>query len=169
MKAKFSSIVKALYERRINEADFLKQYFDGKAPSANYLKHLIEKAIAYKDADLVEESILLLDLLSFYNDSFLLLLCRLLKENWHMKHEDIAMLLKEIKSPQTIDYLYDATEMQFDYLDYDDTYQFAKKCIKALSAIGNEKAIDKLRLLAASRNLEIAKYAQKELRYLDKL
>lgn len=92
-------------------------------------------------------------------------MCELLKSHCHHKHEDIAMLLKELADYKTVDYLYEATELEFGYLSYDDTYQFARKCIKALSTIGNDNAINKLKLLANSRVTEIAGYAQKELRY----
>jgi len=169
MKSETSFLIKALYAGSINKEEFLKQYFDGKIPSENHVLHLIEQAISSKDASLVEEAIVLLYTGFFKMDSFLLFLCQLLKENWHTKHEDTAMLLKQIKSPQTVECLYDAVEIQFKYLEYDDTYQFARKCIKALSAIGNDNAVNKLKLLTYSKNIEIAGYAQKELRYIGML
>lgn len=75
------------------------------------------------------------------------------------------MLLKDIADPNTVDCLYKATELHFDYLEYDDTYQFARKCIKVLSKIGNDNAIDKLKSLSSSQTPEIAAYAKKELGY----
>ena len=70
-----------------------------------------------------------------------------------------------VADPATLDCLFKATELKFDYLDYDDTYQFARKCIKAIATIGTGNAIEKLKLLALSPTPEIAEYAKKELRY----
>ena len=93
------------------------------------------------------------------------ILIKLLQEDWHYKHEDIAMLLKKIKDPKTVEALYTAAKQKFDYLEYDDTFQFARKCIKALAAIGDDNAIEKLRLLKQSDNNVIKAYAEKELNY----
>ncbi len=70
-----------------------------------------------------------------------------------------------MKDPSTVDCLCKAAELHFEYLDYDDSYQFARKCIKALSAIDNEAAISKLQLLAQSSIPEVQQYAIKELKY----
>lgn len=134
-----------------------------------YILGMLETSYFNKDAEDLEYSLLLGFVLEIFNHDFAHILSKLIVEPWHYKHEDIAMLLKQIKSPQTVDSLYNATEMQFEYLGYDDTYQFARKCIKALSAIGDENATNKLRLLAASKTTEIAGYAQKEIRYMGKL
>jgi len=85
--------------------------------------------------------------------------------NWHQKHEDVAALLKGIKATESIDVLYKAALVQHDYLDYDDTYQLARKCIKALAVIDTAEAIEKLQLLAKHSIREIREYAQKELKY----
>ncbi|WP_288812118.1 MULTISPECIES: hypothetical protein [unclassified Sphingobacterium] len=46
-----------------------------------------------------------------------------------MKHEEIAFMLQSLADPKTVDSLYQASMLQFVYLDYDDTYQFTRKCI----------------------------------------
>lgn len=165
MRLEFNSLVKKLYSGNIDKEEFLKQYFKERILSENYIQHLIKQAISSKDDSLVEEAMVLLYTSHFKPESFSLLLCQLLTENWHTKHEDIAMLLKQVKSPETVNCLYNAAELRFDYLDYDDTCQFARKCIKALSTIENKNAIEKLKLLANSKNHVIAEYAKKELRY----
>jgi len=53
--------------------------------------------------------------------------------------------------------------MNFDYLDYDYTYQLARKSIRALAAVGNTDAINKLQILIKSDNLVISEYAKKDL------
>ena len=58
-------------------------------------------------------------------------LCKLLLEPWHFHHEDIAMVLKEMKDPATVNCLFEAAQLRLEYLEYDDTYQLARKCIKS--------------------------------------
>src|SRR5438132_695639 len=99
MKSKLRSLVKRLYAGNINEEEFLKEYFNGRLPSETHVLHLLEYAIVGKDGDLVEEAMVLLCTGYFKTDSFFILLCQLLTEDWHTKHEDIATLLKQIKSP----------------------------------------------------------------------
>lgn len=164
MKSEFNILVEKLYAGNIGKKEFLKEYFKGEEPNENYVLFLIDKAILRKDDALVQEAIVLLNTGIFKIDYFQTLLCQLLNKEWHTKHEDIVMLLKVIKSPKIIDCLYNATELQFAYLDYDDTNQFARKCIKVLSSIDNEMAIEKLKLLTNSKYPIIAEYARKELR-----
>lgn len=40
--------------------------------------------------------------------------------------------------------------MELDYLDYDDSYSLAVKCIWALGAIGTDNSRDRLKKLASS-------------------
>lgn len=87
----------------------------------------------------------------------------LLKDHKH--HEDIAVLLQQEKDPNTVENLFKAAELNFEYLSYDETHQFGRKCIKALSAIDNSNSIEKLILLSKSKNSLISKYAIKELDY----
>lgn len=61
-----------------------------------------------------------------------------------MKHEEIAFMMQSLADPKTVDSLYHACTLKFDYLDYDDTYQFARKCIKEISQINDADAINKL-------------------------
>jgi hypothetical protein len=88
-------------------------------------------------------------------------LCKLLLEPWHFHHEDIAMVLKEMKDPATVNCLFEAAQLRLEYLEYDDTYQLARKCIKALSSIDTDKAREKLEDLTHSEVVPIQEYAQK--------
>jgi hypothetical protein len=126
---------------------------------------LLNEAFENKDADLVEEAIYgFLDSEGFSN-KFSDIFCKLLQEDWHYRHEDIARILQGIKDPSTVDCLYNAVELQFDYLDYDDTYQFARKCIWALADIGTPGARAKLQQLTQSKNELVAGYALKRLNH----
>lgn len=165
MRPEFSSLVKKLYAGNISKEEFLERYFDGKVFSEISVLELLTQAISKKDGSLVSEVIVLLYTEYFKISSFLFPLCQLLDKNWHTNHEEIVTLLQQTKSSQIVDCLYNSTELQFDYLAYDDTYQFARKCIKALSAIADENAIKKLKILTSSKISVIANYAKKELNY----
>lgn len=165
MTTKINPLITSLYSREISTEEFIKKYFKDLPCTDEYVSNLIEKGIGNKSDILVEEAVVLLYTGVFSINLFTVKLCELLNYTWHTKHEDIAMLLENIAAPDTVDCLYKVVELKFDYLDYDDTYQFARKCVKALSRIGTEEAIDKLKMLTLSKTKEIAAYAIKELRY----
>jgi hypothetical protein len=91
------------------------------------------------------------------------LLCELLRTDWHFKHEDIASALQDIRDPSTVDVLYDAALKRHPYLDYDDAFALAVKCIWALHDIGTAAAKEKLVLLTQSDNEVIRRNASRRL------
>ena len=93
-------------------------------------------------------------------------LCDLILCDWHHSHENIASILRGQLDSTKGDSLFLAAQRKYAYLDYDDTYQFARKCIKALSAIGDNNAVNKLRSLSNNGNEFIEQYAIKELTYM---
>jgi len=163
MTPEIKSLIQLLALGKINEKEFLSVYFKNKIPNKEYCLELLKIGLNNSDAGTIEEALIVIAVTKFNDDIFSEILCTLISKDWHHSHEDIAMLLKDIKDPATVNCLYNATELQFEYLNYDDTFQFARKCIKALAAIGNEYAIDKLKLLANSKIQEISEYAKKEL------
>jgi len=165
MTEEIKSLIQLLALRKINEQEFLSTYFKGKQPNKEYCLKLLKDGLSNNETEKIEEALIVMSVANFNDDVFSEALCVLLSKDWHYSHEVIAMLLKNIKDPSTVNGLYYATELQFEYLNYDDTFQFARKCIKALAAIGNENAIDKLRLLTKSNIHIISEYAKKELRY----
>lgn len=163
MKLEKEKLFSLLYTRKISREEFIERYFADIPLREEYLISLLERAILEKNPELLGEVVVLLSCNYFNTGAFLLKLCDLLSVDWHIKHEDIAMMLQEAKDPHTIQCLYNAAELSFDYLEYDETYQFGRKCIKALSAINNDEAILKLKLLTKSSISMIAYYANKEL------
>jgi hypothetical protein len=150
----------------ITKDEFLKRFPADLTKENDYILFELLRAIDGKDEDVIEYAIKILHLEDFNgSDKYVDVFNRLLLVDWHERHEDIAALLKGISSPKSVDALYKAATVLYDYLDYDDTYQFARKCIKALSAINNAEAIGKLQVLAQYDIPEIAEYAEKELKY----
>jgi len=157
------SLLKRFYAREISIDQYVQMYYSGRSPTDDLLLETFANAIYKKDAYLVEDIVVLLSSKYFTNSKFTTSLCELLLVNWHFKHEDIVSLLANIKDPNSVNYLYEATKLSLGYLEFDDTYQLARKCIKALAVIASNRAIDKLRLISNSDIEVIAGYAKKEL------
>lgn len=153
-------------KKDITQETFLQGYFpNGIVAEEQYIEYL-ENVIDRKNAEEFDECLHII--LVVYNlRSFAKHLCALLTMDWHYNHEDIARFLADQKLPFTVRCLHTAATMTFGYLDYDDTYQFSRKCIKALAAIRNAEAIESLKQLAINSNQVIAGYARKELARLD--
>jgi hypothetical protein len=167
MNKRIDELLWSLSLDKISEQEFLKEYSKIIKTDVNdeYCINLLKKGLTNKDGDKIDEALTVASILGCFSEKFSEIFCELLKVDCHYEHENIAMLLKDFKDPSTVNCLFDATHLQFDYLDYDDNYQFARKCIKALADIDNEEAINKLHLLTQHDNPIIGDYAAKELRY----
>lgn len=72
-------------------------------------------------------------------------MCRLLIQDWHTSHENVARELKVFKYPDAVDYLFKAALTLHQYIGSD--YALGVKCIYALYEIGTDDAREKLQLL----------------------
>ena len=109
-----------------------------------------------KDSDLLE-NLLNLKNQKKYNTLHTEILCQLLKEVWHDRHEDIIMTLNDIKDTRSIDSIYEASL----YIpEWDDGRSLAKKCIWALRSINTFESIEKIKILANSNDLIIRETAK---------
>ena len=86
-----------------------------------------------------------------------------MEAQWHYKHEDIAQRLQHLKSPDAIECLYRTALTKFDYLDWDNSYSLARKCMWALGDINTDESKKKIELLAESEDEEIRAYAFEQL------
>lgn len=91
------------------------------------------------------------------------ILIDLLRSTAHQRHEEVARWLQDLRDPRSIDALYVTASTRYVYLEHDDSHALARKCTWALADIGTVEAREKLRLLAANADSEIAGYAQKRL------
>lgn len=123
----------------------------------------LKEARNYKDAEAVDLFIYLGAVISYDYKCCIDELNNLLIEPWHQKHEEIVRLLGFYKSEKSVDFLYKAAVFDFDYLDYDEDYVLADKCIRLLAKINNIKSVDKLNELSTSPNKIISKSARKQL------
>lgn len=151
----------------LTKENLLKKYPINLIEDKAYILSSLEYAYKNKNADDVGYTLSLLIFDADFNktDKYVEILCKLLYEDWHFSHEDIVSLLQGIKSPKSIDTLYKTALTEFEYLNYDDTYALARKCIHALGEINTEKAKEKLILLAQSNIPIIKEKAEKQLHY----
>ena len=91
------------------------------------------------------------------------LLAAALSMFWHTRHEYLALALQRAKDPQTVDALYAAALVNFEYIQYDKNCTLARKCTWALADIGTDAARARLEELARSSNSKICGYARKRL------
>lgn len=126
---------------------------------------LLKQAKDERDSDGAEYALLVGFKLGFKSDSSVVL-SELLTAPWHEKHEDIAIALRQLKAECSVDALYETALTKYDYLDYDDSYALAVKCIWALGTIGSQVATEKLKLLEKSENEIISEEAAKQLERL---
>jgi hypothetical protein len=91
-------------------------------------------------------------------------LCELVLEDWHEQHEDVVLVLQELRDGRAAESLYRAASMRFDHLDrWNNLREFQRKCTWALADIGSEDARAYLRELAHVDDEELAGYAQRRL------
>jgi hypothetical protein len=76
-------------------------------------------------------------------------LCQLLLETWHEKHEDILMTLEAIKDPASIPFIVESINVKLSYYVGND---IPRKAIWALRAINTPEAIKEIEKLTHSKD-----------------
>lgn len=131
-------------------------------PDEHNIITLLEQAQIQRDADAVE-TVLRVAFQCGLTPSLVPLLSELIVADWHLRHEDVALALEELRDPRSIDALAQAAVTSYSYLDYDENFGLARKCTWALARIGTPLAFQRLRELAHCSNQIIAGYAIKRL------
>lgn len=137
----------------LSKEEFLDQYPVDVAHNPLYVSDVLKQALCDKSPEDVEHALLLGFCFGFRHDC-IEVLCKLLNEDWHQKHEDITRILQEKRDPSCTDSLYRAATTRRLYLEYNDSSALAVKCVWALGKIGTAAAIGKLKLIAESDNRE---------------
>jgi hypothetical protein len=91
------------------------------------------------------------------------LLCKLVEADWHHSHENIVSALTDLRSFKAVGPLEKTAYAHYDYLDYDECFGLARKCVWALADIGTAEAHQALTRISRCENLVIAGYANKRL------
>jgi hypothetical protein len=149
---------------RISKDEFFKKFPE--TLENGFLRAQLDQALQDRDPNAVEHLMLLGFHLGFAADCAEVL-CKLLLQDWHMQHENIAMVLQDLRHPATVDCLYQTALAELAYLEYDESYALGVKCIFALQAIGTDRAKEKLALIAGGSNPVLAEKARQLLLSLD--
>ncbi len=162
MDASEQKLILDLALKSITKKQFLLAYPVDVQEDHKYVTRTLKDAFARKDSDDVEYA-LLLGFSFCFEEDVVPVLCDLIVQDWHYKHEDIARLLQDFGAPESIEYLYRVSLMELKYLEYDDSYALAVKCIWALGKINTSISREKLKLLALSENRVVKEASKRQL------
>ena len=138
------------YKRQISFQELQKNFFLNDIERIKYIKSELEKAYIEKNEKNVNILILAIFVFNLYSEDFIDILCKLSKEEWHERHEDIDIYFMEMELPSTVECLYELAISDFEKYRDDEYCQLVEKCCYVLGAIGTEEAKEKLKLLAKS-------------------
>jgi hypothetical protein len=145
-------MVQKLMEKSISNEDFKRDFTVNVAQNIGYIKELLEIAYTEKNSDDVEYLLFVGFMFNLFTQEYVDVLCNLIEAPWHQQHENIAMIFQSLKSPKTTEALYKTALTEYEYLDYDESYALAVKCIWALGGINTDESREKLKLLTQSEN-----------------
>ena len=149
-----------LMKKEINTDEFMKKY--NLSYGVLNICGDLQEACDRRDAEAVDIFLYLGSALS-YDYHCIEVLNNLLVQPWHEKHEEIVRILGLYRHETSVDYLYKAAISEFDYLEYDEDYVFADKCIRLLAKIKSVNSVSKLEILSENTNEFISKSAIKQL------
>ena len=152
MTDKERDLLHKLMTRAVTPEAFKTSFTVDISKNPGYIRELLEIALFQNEADDVEYLLIAIFRFKLFVEEYVDVLCKLMNETWHFEHEDIASLFQSIKSPKTIDCLFNAAQTQFQYLEFDEAFALAVKCIWALGDINTIESREKLKLLALSEN-----------------
>ena len=155
------------YKRQISFQELQKNFFENDIERIEYIKSELEKAYVEKNEKNVNILILAIFVFNLYSEDFIDILCKLSKEEWHGKHEDIVFYLQQLELPSTIDCIYELATSNFEKYRWDDNFALVRKCCFALGDINTPKAKEKLELLLQSDEEMVRKHAMEQLNRCD--
>ena len=133
----------------LSENSFIAQFGANPRTTPDIVRAELEQAFAERSAESAECAMVLAFVFGL-SRKWAPVLCKLMEEDWHRSHEDIAEALQDIRLPSTVDCLYRVALRKHDYLAYNDSKSLVGKCIWALHDIGTYEALEKLKLLSQS-------------------
>ena len=144
MTQKERELIRQLIKKSVTKEYFLENFTVNVLDNSNYIKQLLEIAYDEKEAYDVDYLLHVGFTFKLFAEEYIEILCKLIQSIWHEQHENIAGIFQFLKSPQSIESLYKTAITQFEYLDYDESYALAVKCIWALGDINTIESKKKL-------------------------
>jgi len=122
---------------------------------------MLQRALEERDAVGVDFGTILAEQFGLAPE-YLQVLADLASAPWHQRHEDIVRELALLKSPLSIEPLYQAAQARYEY-SYDDGAAIARKAVHALGDILTVESVSRLGDLLRDRRQIVQNYARKEL------
>ena len=164
---KLENLMWKKYKKQISFQQVQKEFLKNDDERIEYIKTELEKAYNEKNGDSVDILISAIYMFELYSEKFVDILCKLTKEEWHGKHEDIVFYLQQLELPSTIDCIYELATSNFEKYRWDDNFALVRKCCFALGDINTPKAKEKLELLLQSEEETIREHAMEQLKRCD--
>jgi hypothetical protein len=156
-------LVIELLLHRMSEDQFLRDFPLGSEAAASAAGlAMLREAVRTSDPVGVEFGLYLGHRFGISAD-YLDVLCELATANWHQRHEDVVAALGKLKSPMSVDALYNAALLRHPYREYDDSESLGVKATWALRAIETPESIEKLGMLLRSDNKILSAEAEMRL------
>lgn len=124
--------------------------------------HLLMQPLEPGDEEFVEAALCLLDTLNPPKETDIEILCKLILEDHHERHEDVARSLQCYADPSTVNCLYEAAQRKTEYYDVPEN-PFARKCLWALGDINTDESWGKIELLEKSKDETVSQWAIEQL------
>lgn len=163
MKRIDDEYVDMLMSGKITKEKFLKLINVKEADLFDEIYEFINFSVLEESCENVEIAIHLIFLYNLNSNAFVKIFNNMLISDWHEEHENLAILLQQLRNESSVKYLYEAIGQKHDYLEWDYNHAFEVKCIWALGDIGNVDAKEKLSFLLNSDIDIIRTNAQKQL------
>jgi hypothetical protein len=145
-------ILDLVIRRRMSSEEFMTRFPLETADVESAGIPLLQRALQERDSDAVEYGLLLMFRFGV-TTNYIELLTQLAEEKWHISHENIISALDRLIkkerpvrliSPAAIDLFYRTALSKHDYLDFDEAFALAVKCVWALGNIGTMDAVRRL-------------------------
>ena len=164
---KLENLMSKKYKKQISFQQLQKEFLKNDDERIEYIKTELEKAYNEKNGKSINTLILAIYMFELHSEKFVDILCKLTKEEWHGKHEDIVFYFQQLELPSTIDCIYELATSNFEKYRWDDNFALVRKCCFALGDINTPKAKEKLELLLQSDEEMIREHAMEQLKRCD--
>lgn len=151
----FSLVLKTL-----STDGFFKKYSIGKEDVSEVINKNLVYALSKRD-EVYLESILLIGFKFGFSKIQNEILSELLFCDWHYSHEDIVSIMDGFHCNKNAQHFYNICFCEFEYLDYDESFNLARKAIYGLVHLNTIDSVNYLNLLVSHKNLIISQYSKK--------
>lgn len=142
-------LISLMLEGKINIPDFVRIYPAGQGFCKKEIIESLEQALINHDDEKVDFYLIAAGCDGLTKE-YSKVLCLLLLETWHFKHEEILVALEEIRDPETIQPIVKSLELKLNYYTGND---IPRKAIWALGAIDTPESINEIKKLTISINV----------------